>query len=378
MLGSGGSALSVASSLIAEGVMRLAKQEDWDVIDLASWHLVIPDRAKVDGVIYITNKGKGSVLEPVLDEIPCRVKIYEGNSALRSPRVAVDQTAMGQMAAEYYLERGFRNFALAAYKTSEWDERLIVFKERIEKAGGRCQSIKGLHMTDEDPIAVADSVREQLRDLTYPLGIFCTNDRLALRLCRWCLDEGIAVPEQAAILGCDNDTVACKSSSVPLSSIDMNYELQGFEAARLLQRMMEGEAVPEDTIIRIPPQGIITRRSTDITALEDTHAAMALRYIWDHYRENIGPDDIAAYCGLPRRTLEIRFKKALGKTLMREVMRQRLNKARELLTGGNMPAVDIAARLGFGTPQYFNFQFKKRFGVPPKEYRKRERGKTET
>ncbi len=162
---------------------------------------------------------------------------------------------------------------------------------------------------------------------------------------------------------------------MPLSSITPDYERHGIEAARLLQRMMEGETIPPGTLVRIPPQEIITRRSTDITAIQDTKAALALRYIWDHYRTPISPEDIAAFCGIPRRSLERRFRNALGRTLMKEVMRQRLSKACELLVSGEIPVVEIAARVGFMTPQYFNFQFKKKFGVPPQAYRERERRK---
>jgi LacI family transcriptional regulator len=169
--------------------------------------------------------------------------------------------------------------------------------------------------------------------------------------------------------------IACQSGPVPLSSISRDYERHGLEAARLLQRMMDGEQIPAGTIVRVPPQEIITRRSTDIMAIQDTKVALALRYIWDHYRSFVSPAAVAAYCRVPRRSLERRFKNALGRTIMKEVMRQRLSKACELLATGETSAIDISACLGFGTPQYFNFQFKKEFGIPPQAYRERERGK---
>lgn len=372
--GKEGQAHEVSSTLIASGIMRHAAQEGWDVVDLRCWHWNIP--RKLDGLIYGRHITSPDVIDRLCRDIPHHVEIHPEQNLSAARGVVADMEALGRKAAEYYLERGFYNFALAAYETYDMVESLRAFKMRIEKGGGTCQAVEGLHLPNKVLLTkIRDSVRKQLRKLDYPLGIFCVNDRLAARLCAWCIEEGIAVPEQAAILGYGNDSVACLTSQVPLSSISPDYERHGVEAARLLQRMMDGENIPPGTVIRVPPLDIITRRSTDITAIQDTKAALALRYIWDHYRNPISPDDLAAFCGVPRRSLERRFKKALGRTIMKEVLRKRLSKAGEMLATEEIPAIDIAAHVGFGTPQYFNFQFKKKFGVPPQAYRERERRK---
>lgn len=195
------------------------------------------------------------------------------------------------------------------------------------------------------------SVRRQLRKLTYPLAIFCAHDRLAVRLCRWCLENGVAVPEQAAILGYDNDTIACGSSPVPLSSVDPHLEQYGIEAARLLQRMMDGQTVPPGTRVRVPPSGIVTRRSTDITAISDVRATRAPRYIWDHYTGAIYADRVAASCGMSRRNLDRHLKEAIGRTASQEIIRRRLRRACELLVSEDINAGDIAERVGFSEPR---------------------------
>jgi LacI family transcriptional regulator len=372
--GKEGQAHEVSSTLIVSGIMRHAVEAGWDVVDLRCWHWNIP--RKLDGLIYGKTIQNTDILSHLCRDIPHHVEIHPEWDLAATRSVIPDMEALGRKAAEYYLERGFRNFALAAYTTYEEVESLRAFKKRIEQSGGTCQAVEGLNLSREVLLTeIRDSVRTQLRKLDYPLGIFCVNDRLAARLCAWCIEEGIAVPEQAAILGFGNDSVACLTSQVPLSSISPDYERHGIEAARLLQRMMDGEKIPPGTLIRVPPLDIITRRSTDITAIQDTQAALALRYIWDHYRKSISPDDVAAFCGVPRRSLERRFKKALGRSIMKEVLRKRLSKAGEMLAAGGISAIDIAAHVGFGTPQYFNFQFKKKFGVPPQAYRARERRK---
>ncbi len=367
-----GPGFEISSAMILNGIMRHAEEQGWQLIDLRAWHWNVPQH--VDGLIFDRGVADQSFIADLVKNIPHHVELSPQRDLASTRGVDTDMAALGRKAAAYYLERGFRNFALAAYIANDWGESLSAFKDCIEKNGGTCQAVEGLHLPDQGLLTtVRDAIRTQLRGLNYPLGIFCHNDRLAVRLCAWCIEEGIAVPEQAAILGFGNDLIACQSGPVPLSSISRDYEHQGLEAARLLGRMMEGENVPVGTLVRVPPQEIITRRSTDIMALQDRKVALALRYIWDHYRSSMSPDDVAAYCCVSRRNIERRFQNALGRTIMKEVMRRRLSKACELLANGDICAIDISASLGFGTPQYFNFQFKKTFGIPPKAYRERER-----
>ena len=372
-LGSAGTGRSIFNALQIEGVIRWARRAGWDLVDAAIWHGEIPDALEIAGLIYRRESGNQATLGGLLAKTPFSVRLQAGGSMTDICCVDTDWEAVGLQAAEYYLDRGFRNFALAAYRTTEWIQSLRAFKERIEQAGGQCQAIQGMHLGERSQENIRKSVRRQLRKLTYPLGIFCANDRLAVRLCRWCVEEGIAVPEQAAILGYDNDSVTCAIGPVALSSVDPHPEQQGFEAARLLQRMLDGETIPEGTLIRVPPSGIVTRRSSDITAIPDARAARALRYIWDHYAQSISPDTVAASSGMSRRNLDRHFKQTLGRTAAQEITRQRLRRACELLVGENMNVADISARTGFGTPQYFNFQFKRRYGITPQRYRVRER-----
>lgn len=361
---------------IVDGVIHWARQFGWRMIDLRSWLYQIPCATKVDGLIYDHGRGSASSrVADVVENVQFSVQILPERNLAATRGTTTDWQSVGRQAADYFLTRGFRNFALAAYRTEEWNESLKAFRERIDQAGGQCKAIRGMHLTKDTMAGVRKSVRGQLRNLTYPLGIFCANDRLAVRLCHWCNEEGIAVPEQAAILGYGDDAAACRSNPVPLSSISPNLWQHGLEAARLLQRMMDGESVEAGTLIRIPPQGIVTRRSTDITAIADARAARGLRYIWDHYTENIGPDQVAARCGISRRTLDRHFMDALGRTVASEITRYRFKQARDLLVAKDLTVADISQRVGFRTPQYFGYVFRRHFGMTPQSYREAERQK---
>ena len=85
-------------------------------------------------------------------------------------------------------------------------------------------------------------------------------------------------PEQVAVLGVDNDPVICDCVQVPLSSVRHDLEGMAYEAAALLDRLINGEPPPKIPK-RIPPKGVVTRKSTEVLAVEDPEVARALSYI---------------------------------------------------------------------------------------------------
>jgi len=133
-----------------------------------------------------------------------------------------------------------------------------------------------------------------------------------------------------AILGCDNDPLVCLGGSIPLSSVDNDWDRIGYEAASLLDRIMDGEAVPAVPIL-IPPKGVVTRLSTNMLAVPDPQVARALRFIWERFTEPIGTPEVAAAAGLNRRKLERDFRSLLGRTVAGEIMRVRIEHAKRLL-----------------------------------------------
>jgi hypothetical protein len=134
----------------------------------------------------------------------------------------------------------------------------------------------------------------ELERLPKPLAVFAFNDYDAAWLVDTCVFHKISVPDEVAILGVDNNEMVCVCLPVPLSSIQHDLERIGYEAAALLDRMLEGEAPPESPLL-IPPKGIITRRSTDYSAVNNPQLRQALLFI----REHLG-DRLFAYAWLLR------------------------------------------------------------------------------
>lgn len=96
-----------------------------------------------------------------------------------------------------------------------------------------------------------------------------------------CSTLQLAVPEQVAVIGVDNDEFLCRVCSPPLSSVIPNAEAVGFRAAEMLAQLMDGDTPAEPTQL-IPPLRVATRQSTDVVAIEDRDSAAALHYIREH------------------------------------------------------------------------------------------------
>ncbi len=102
----------------------------------------------------------------------------------------------------------------------------------------------------------------------------CHDDR-ALQVLEACRRVNVLVPEHVAVISTDNDEYLCELANPPLTSIDENPARVGYEAAALLDRLMNGESVPKTRLL-LPPHGVVTRQSTDLLAIEDPYVARAL------------------------------------------------------------------------------------------------------
>jgi LacI family transcriptional regulator len=214
-----------------------------------------------------------------------------------------------------------------------------------------------------------DLIARWLRGLPKPLAVFACYDTRGQQTLEACRRVGLAVPEEVAVLGVDDDEALCALSSPPLSSIRLNPRRAGWEAAALLARLMGGKkTVTQDQLI--PPLAATTRQSTDILAVPDQKIASALRYIREHACTGIGVADVLRHCPMARRSLEKRLKKLLGRTPREEILRVRLNWVKDLLIGTNLPVWEIAERSGF-EPTYLSVVFKHATGFSPGVFRQR-------
>lgn len=326
---------------------------------------------KADGIVM---REQGRLDAPLLElGIPAIYSGHRSGSAPNIPNILGDDQQIGTMAADYLIEKGFRYFGFCGFKNMWWSEdRGRFFSEHLQAKGFNTHvyPFPSGHKSPswaEEPDLMADWIKT----LPKPCAIFaCTDDRCR-QLSEACKRAGIMVPEEIALLGVDNDELVCDFASPPLSSIMLNAEKTGYDAAAVLHRMMQGESVGEITIPILAPR-VITRQSTDIVAIEDPVAASALNYIHEHYHKGITVIDIARAAGVSRRVLEIHFRKSMNRSVYEEVLRLRMNHACVLLTETNLSIAQIAEALNYDEIKYFSRGFRKIIGVSPLAFRKQQ------
>ena len=196
------------------------------------------------------------------------------------------------------------------------------------------------------------------------------NDIRGQQVLNLCRRLDVAVPEEVAIIGVDNDEILCELSAPPLSSVAPDTLRIGYDAAVLLDQMMAGGKPPAEPIL-IPPRGIVTRQSTDVLALDDRQLAVGLRFIRDHAFDPITIDEVAKMAGLCRRVFERRFVEKMGRSPKAEVIRLRLEKVKQLLTDTDLNLSQIAEKTGFNHGEYLHTVFSHKTGTTPGAFRRR-------
>jgi LacI family transcriptional regulator len=306
-------------------------------------------------------------------------ELEPGHPLSRLSEVASDSAGAARMAAEHLLERGFRHFAFVGVAGRVWSQRRETsFRRSITDAGFPVE-------TYEPPCARRDRVweREQpvladwLRRLPKPVGLMACNDDRGREVLEACRAAELHVPEELAVVGVDNDELLCELADPPLSSVALNAEGVGYRAAALLDRMMRRRLRKPQRLVAEALR-VVTRRSTDIIAIDDTDIAEAIGFIRGHATELIRVEDVVQHVAISRRNLETRFRKLLGRTPHAELQRVRLQRAIRFLVETDLPIPKIAEAVGYTTPSYFIQVFRKEHGTTPARYRRRLHAAQET
>lgn len=288
--------------------------------------------------------------------------------------VITDSATIARLAAEHLLACGFRRFAYCGLEGLPWSQlRGDAFRKSIEAAGFPVHVYPGPGRPLPGPSAWEDERRflaDWLHSLPRPVGLMAGNDDRGEQVVEACKIAGLRVPDEVAIVGADNDDLVCDLSDPPMSSVAVNFERAGFEAAEALDRLMHRQRVPQPKIV-VRATHVVTRRSTDILAVDDPGLATALRYIRENARTPLSVPQVARAAGVSRRVLEKRFQRHLRRSALAEIRRVRVAQLCHLLTATNQPISEIAFTLGFGGPEHLARYFRRELRMTPLAYRRR-------
>lgn len=287
------------------------------------------------------------------------------------PLVHVDDEAIGVMAAEHFIVRGFKHFAFFGLDERNWSaarERAFVRQVKRHGCTTSVRRVSPRQVHDDSWEVHQRDLAGWIARLPKPAGLMVCSDHRASHVLEACRRSGVRVPDEVAVIGVDNDQPLCNICHPPLTSVWPNHALVGYEAARLLDQMMRGKKrVPMRTLT--PPKEIVTRQSTDTLAVQDELVAKALHIIRERVCDAIRVDEIAALVGASRSVLQRRFRAALGRTINQELITQRVTAAQRLLLDTQLSLAEIAERCGFRHPEYMGVVFKAETRQTPAQFR---------
>lgn len=352
-------------------------------------------REHPDWVIHMAERGRNEGIRNrfprnLLDGILLRVEQKEALQLvqrLRIPAVTVGSVgkteeritiapnchSMTRLAMEHLLERRLFHFGFFGDIWFEWSvNRGNSFAEQLRQQGFDCHIFQCRLHGRKSWNSEYQAITRWVLQLPKPIGVMACDDMRARQLLDVCRNLGVSIPDEVAVIGVDNDELFCEMCEPTLSSIVLDGQKIGYEAASLLNQLMNGIPVPLG-LRRIPAMGVVTRQSTEGLAVRDGSVAAALQFIRQHAVEKITVNDVAQAAQTSRRTLERRCRQLLDSTIVEQIQKVRISLVQRLLVTTDLSLKTIALRTGFEHPEYLSVAFKRQTGLNPSDYRK-ERG----
>lgn len=288
-----------------------------------------------------------------------------------------DASAVAKLAADHFLDRGFRHFAFCGYPGLKFsDDRERAFLAYLQPRGFNVHRLESVEKP-KDTLTVsyerlgalqAGKLIRWLPDLPKPLAVFACNDHRGRQVLDACVQARLRVPEEVAVLGVDDDEVVCDLANPPLSSIQPDTHRIGYEGAAMLDAFLRGEPVRIGKTL-IPPRSVVTRLSSDMLATDDPIVAEAMHIIRQNACNGMSVKEMLNRMAVSRATLERRFQKVMNRSPKDELLRVRLARVGQLLVETDYSLDAIARQVGFKTASHMSVAFKLSTGQTPGQYR---------
>lgn len=359
---------------IFAGTQQYAEEHGWVSIIDEFAHNTLPIRrgaaVAYDGIIARANCRL--VARAARLGVPV-VNVWQSSPARRLvPGVFPDSKAVGGLIAEHLLARGFRNFAtLTAFNNVDQETEMREVVRVVREAGFSCLSQRISQNPWQDHghwLKTQRLITTWMDAWVHPIGVYVGGEGEGRMVTQECHRRGWRVPADVAIIAGKNEEHLCEHPRPSLTSIEIGYKRIGYEAARLLDRWMQGGAPPSEPV-RIQPQGLVVRQSTDFLAVDNDVVAAALRFISTNSQRPIGPDDVAKAIGVETRTLQNYFRRVIDRPIAAEIRRLRIERAKRELVQSGRRLSEIARDTGFGESIRMCEVFRREVGMTPSEYR---------
>jgi LacI family transcriptional regulator len=355
------------------GAMRYAQEAGWHLDSSHARMGRLPTRPSWDGVITSLPPAPHP-MRAYVDTLTCPVVDIDAHQPEDDRHhVLSDDHACGRLAAEHFLERGFRHLICFADDCAPVHHGVWRgFQQRALAADLPARRLTTIEAWSDGCRALP----RILADAPKPLGLVAIDDDHAVEALLACDEARLHVPEEVAVLGINNSLAPCMLAPIcPLSSVDADLEGIAWQAGATLDLLMRGEPVPE-RIQRHPPRGVVLRRSTDTRAFDDLRVARAVRLIRDRFHEGIGLDTLAEAVGCSRRTLSAAVHAATGQTVLDLLTHERVAHAQHLAATTTLRQDEIARRCGYASPLALARAVRRRTGTTWRDLQRSSRRET--
>ena len=289
------------------------------------------------------------------------------------PYVATDNEKLVTEAYTHLVDMGLPRFAfygLPETRSYRWSvERERTYLKLCARDRTKPEVFKGQGTFGLDWDDILTDVIAWLKALPKPIGVIAVTDSRARHILQACILADIAVPEEVAIVGIDDDPLLRMLTRIPISSVRQGTRNMGQTAAGMLHRRLLG-AMPDETRIIIPPEGLNAQMSSRYQPVYDPYVMRARHYIRQFAGQGIKVAQVAAYVGVSRTTLETHFRRAFGYTVHDDMLAYRLQMAQEMLVDDALPLEKVAELSGFTSNQYMHTVFKRELGCSPREFQR--------
>ncbi len=349
---------------LVDGIIDYAATRNW-FMDLNSVYSsqLINNVRKPDGVITFSPTKVGDSMAKKVESLKVPT-VYIDDFRENSCSIQRDWMQIPKLAYEHLRSQGFRNF----YTCGDKDVYVsTLFSQLVNGDGLDCSNIL------LDPASWREKglaiFNDRLKQLNTPCAVFCYNDSDAQIFIDAATVAGFKVPEEIAVIGCNNETLICEHTIPAITSVDVDFYQIGHQAAKLLAEIMNGK-FPTDTKVVVKPKGVVQRQSSNYYAVTNPEVRKVILTMQNSYQETLTIDGLAKASTLSKRALERLFKKELGKgpgEILRDI---RMREAGRILRQTDEKVGYVAYLTGYGTQACFTTAFKKHYGMSPITYRR--------
>ena len=287
------------------------------------------------------------------------VNLFNFSEIKHVPSVSINDFKIGQLAAKHLQEQGAKAFAFYG-------------SDSIRYTVLRRQGFKSVLKTECPTLNSSYSLKNFIQTIASnsknPVGIFCSNDRLARECIINARQEELNCPEQFLIMGVDNDPAESIFAGIEISSFDLPIYDCGRRAAEILHQQLLGKHPPE--IMHHPGEIKLLGRQSSLASSRARVAQRASDIINESLSDfELDAAALARRTGVSRRTLELALQSQFKTSPYRLIAKKRLERAKSLLLSTQLPVMEVGRLCGYPEPHHFSTWFKNNTNTSPKGLR---------